>query len=216
MPCTKGEHRVESLAGLCRLDKGHTERATETLVHAFMEDPLYAALIPDRNKRRNFLLPLFRLRYRFGLRYGEVWAISPNVEGIAIWFPARGFNVSFLRLLRCGGFPLLFGWKGRIMRQLMGTLPTLSPALDPVTAGDFMILAPVAVHPDHWGKGHASALIRPMLARLDTEGIPCWLATQNERDVSIYRHFGFQIAKQGLLPTIGLPYWTMERSAPVR
>jgi len=205
---------VESLAGLCRLDEGHTERATETLVDAFMADPLYAVLIPDRDKRRNFLLPLFRLRFRFGLRYGEAWATSPNVEGIAIWFPGREFKVPFFGLLRCGGFPLLFGWKGRIMRQLMGTLPALMPARDPANPADFMILAPVAVHPDHWGKGHASALIRPMLARLDTEGIPCRLATQSDRDVSIYGHFGFQIVTQGLLPKINLPYWTMERPAP--
>ena len=39
-----------------------------------------------------------------------------------------------------------------------------------------------------------------MLDRLDEEKIPCYLTTQNERNISLYQHFGFRVIGNMTLP----------------
>jgi predicted N-acetyltransferase YhbS len=44
------------------------------------------------------------------------------------------------------------------------------------------------------GKGIGSALIRDPLKKIDGQGIPCVLVTQEEKNIRIYERFGFKTA----------------------
>ena len=61
-------------------------------------------------------------------------------------------------------------------------------------------LVNLAVDPIHQGKGHTSTLMRPMLARIDNENLPCYLTTQNERNVSMYQRYGFEFIEKIEIP----------------
>jgi hypothetical protein len=39
-----------------------------------------------------------------------------------------------------------------------------------------------------------------MLERLDRKGTPCYLNTQNEKNVGLYEHFGFQVVDRQMIP----------------
>lgn len=54
----------------------------------------------------------------------------------------------------------------------------------------------VAVRPPFIGCGHASRMIRPMLARAENEGLPCTLITQSKENVRVYGHWGFDGVKE--------------------
>jgi hypothetical protein len=41
-----------------------------------------------------------------------------------------------------------------------------------------------------------SALIKPILAKIDKEHLPCYLETVNEKNVPVYQHYGFEVASQ--------------------
>ena len=69
----------------------------------------------------------------------------------------------------------------------------------------------IGVAPEHQGKGFSSQLMRPMLARFDREGLPCYLETQTEKNVAIYRRFGFRVIYNGVSPDKGFPVMTMLR-----
>jgi GNAT superfamily N-acetyltransferase len=69
----------------------------------------------------------------------------------------------------------------------------------------------LGVDPDYQGKGYASQLLRPMLARADKEGIPCYLETQLGKNVALYEHFGFRVAEQGIIPGSNVMSWAMVR-----
>jgi hypothetical protein len=47
-------------------------------------------------------------------------------------------------------------------------------------------------------------LLRPALARADAEGVPCYLETQNVRNVRFYRKQGFRVVSDGEVPGHGL------------
>jgi hypothetical protein len=50
-----------------------------------------------------------------------------------------------------------------------------------------------------------------MFVRTDKEHLPCYLSTQNERNVPIYMHFGFKIIEENKIPGSEVNTWAMLR-----
>ena len=69
----------------------------------------------------------------------------------------------------------------------------------------------LGVDPDYQGKGFASRLIKPMLARIDKEQSSCYLDTNNEKNVDLYRYFGFKVIKKYQFPDSNVVNWSMLR-----
>lgn len=63
------------------------------------------------------------------------------------------------------------------------------------------------------GRGRAGKLIRPMLDRMDGEGRPCYIETMDEKNVGLYKHFGFKVLDKLAIPDTGLTTWVMLRDA---
>ena len=61
------------------------------------------------------------------------------------------------------------------------------------------------------GKGYARSLLRAMLGRIDNERLPCYLETQNQSNLPIYRHYGFKVIKDVIIPGTKLHHWLMLR-----
>jgi len=61
-------------------------------------------------------------------------------------------------------------------------------------------LAVLAVDPQHQGKGHGSKLLNEMLSQIDEEGLPCYVETEGEKNVSMYQHFGFKVIDEFTVP----------------
>ena len=93
-------------------------------------------------------------------------------------------------------------------RSLLRFLPILARSRHRPTA--FKLLSEVErnhPHHPHWylallgtdpaaqGRGLASSLIAPVMARCDEEGVDAYLETQKESNVAWYARFGFEITK---------------------
>src|SRR5690606_19676092 len=72
-------------------------------------------------------------------------------------------------------------------------------------------LAAVGVEPARQGQGIGSRLLRPMLARADSQGLPCWLDTHQEQNVRLYERLGFQVRERAVVPGHPLPVYGMLR-----
>ena len=71
----------------------------------------------------------------------------------------------------------------------------------------------LGVDPRFQGKGYAGKMVRAMLARIDKEGVPCFLETMTEKNVSIYEHLGFRVLEKSAIPKTNLTNWAMLRDA---
>lgn len=69
----------------------------------------------------------------------------------------------------------------------------------------------MGVDPLYQGKGYASMLIRAKLRELDNQNLPCYLNTQNEDNVPIYEHFGFELVGIVPVPNSNFFYYGMLR-----
>ena len=140
--------------------------------------------------------------------------ILQKMEGIAIWLPSDNYPMSFLKLLRSVPMPVFFGlgWEsGQRMKSFGDYIDGVHKRLTPYK---HWFLQTIAVDPQFQGKGYAGKLLRPMLARMDEECLPCYLETIDEENVSLYEHFGFKVVDKSAVPKTNLTNWAMLRRAP--
>ena len=103
---------------LYRLKKSDIERGTEVLVQAFLDDPLTHYFFPPSDNWEKLVSKYFAFRLRFGIKYGEVYAPSPDIEGIASWFPPGRSNMTNLRMMRVGGMTFAREMGNEILERL--------------------------------------------------------------------------------------------------
>jgi ribosomal protein S18 acetylase RimI-like enzyme len=177
---------------LIRLQKDQIRPAAEMLARAFNDDAFFKKLVPDPEKRLAKAAHLFAFNLKIGIKYGEVYTTSSNLEGITMWMPPEGDNISLWRAIRCGVIPLVFRVGFGLMRKMNAADAYGERVRKRLTPKRYWYLAVLGVDPDHQGKGHASAMMKPMLKRIDDEGLPCYLETDGEKNISMYQHFGFK------------------------
>lgn len=184
--------------------------AVETFSTAFKDDDLYKYIVPDGNRRMEFLRNFFAFRIRYGMKFGEVQTTSARCEGVAIWIPFQNRKMTIPRILRSGGLSVMRAIDAGTRRKL-AAIQNFAERTRKEILKPHWHLSPLAVHPDHQGKGVASVLIRSMLERLDKEQSACLLETQTERNVAMYERFGFKVMHKELIPGSGVHHWVMWR-----
>lgn len=195
---------------IIRVTKADAGRAAQTLAKAFQEYPVSVYFMPDEKKRRKLNPKIYRLIVTGDLTSGEVYATSPKMEGVAVWqlmdknrLQKRGFSFGWFWLG-------LFTDKETSKRQqaFLGYSSAVRARLMPER---YWYLQMLGVDPDYQGKGFSSRLLKPMLARADREGLPVYLETQRDKNVTLYQHFGFKVGEEGNIPGSTLHSWAMVR-----
>lgn len=200
-----------TLDELVRLGSRDARRAGEMMARAFDGDELYAALFPEPESRRAVLAPLMAFRVRYGVLYGEVYATSPALEGVAGWVRGDKSFMTPWRSFRAGGIRL-YSKIGREAVRRLEAVERYVIALHRRHAPTMhWHLSPVAVEPSRQGEGLARGLLTAMLARLDREGLPYFLETQSATNVAIYERYGFAVVEEGTIPETDVYHWAMLR-----
>jgi ribosomal protein S18 acetylase RimI-like enzyme len=142
-----------------------------------------------------------------------MYATSQNLEGIAVWLPSDNYPVTLWRLLRFVPLSEILGfgiYRGSRMKGLGQYIDAVHSRLAPFK---HWFLQAIGVDPQLQGRGYASKLLRPMLARIGEEGLPCYLDTLEGQNVRLYEHFGFRVIEESNVPDTNLTNWAMLRDA---
>lgn len=201
------------LKNLVRLNKSHAKSATEVLSRAFQNDPSLKYYFPDELARKRIAPYLFSAIVFSGIQYGEAYATSPNLEGVAIWVSSDNYPITYCGLLRSVPLTTVFviGMHGGFrMRSVHTYTDAVHKRLVP---SKHWFLQMIGVDPKFQEQGYAGKLLKPMLARVDEEGLPCYLDTLNEINVPLYEHFGFKIIEKATIPQTSFTNWAMLREA---
>ena len=199
------------IESLIRIGKSNVKPAVEALVKAFRNYPLLQYYFPNEAKREKISYYFVSYAVFTGISYGEVYTTSPDMEGVAIWIPSTNYPITFWRLIHSVPSPILFGFGmngGSKMRRLGEYIDTVHQRLAPFK---HWFLQTIGVAPQFQGEGYAGKLLRPILSRIDKESLPCYLETLDEKNVSLYQHFGFKIVDKSKIPETTLTNWAMLR-----
>ena len=191
--------------------KSQIDESAAVLARAFYDDPMMRWIMPDDTKRAKDFPWFFHAAAVLGDRYGEVFTTGDKVDGDAVWLPPGGTTVTMGRMARVGmlkaPFKLGFGPFMRFMK-IMNTFERLHHRDMPEPHWYLMLLG---VDPPRQGQGVGGALIAPILARADTEKLPCYLETQKQINVPFYERNGFKVLVEDDIAGGGPHYWTMKR-----
>jgi len=188
------------------------DAAAAVYTRAFMDDPFSVWVTPDPVRREHDLPLFFRMAMRYAMRYGgRVEASDGRPGAVATWLAPERPLPTNLGMLRTGLLGLLWagGWSGA------GRFFTFGEQLEGLHARDVKqphwYLWLLAVDPPLQGKGLGGALLRSRLQEADRAGLPCYLETAKESNVSLYQRFGFEVRREQRLGRDGPRFWTMLR-----
>jgi len=201
---------------LVRLGKADIGPASRMLARAFVDYPLLVHAVPDpaRREREAAFFAQFDLHY--GIRYGEVYATSPRMEGVAVWVPSERLPMTTRRLLGAVPWRVIAALGRGVGRRLVGPSRHIDARHEVLAPFRHWFLSLLGVAPESQRHGFAGALLRPMLAAIDARGLPCYLETMEGRNVARYEHFGFKVLEESGVPGASLTSWAMLRGNPPR
>jgi GNAT superfamily N-acetyltransferase len=190
-----------------KLTADEVPRIATALARAFEDDPVMSWIFRKDSER------LARLERAFGLFLRRIWLpreecyAADRLFGAALWLPPNTWHLGVVDQLRL--LPSMIGVTG-------GNLPRLSRVLNIIEKKHpkeppHYYLAVLGVEPELQGRGFGGALMQPVLARCDREGVPAYLESSKRRNVVLYERHGFRVVEEVRLPKGGPPLWRMWR-----
>jgi ribosomal protein S18 acetylase RimI-like enzyme len=204
---------IPEISALYRLDKSRVKPAAELVMRAFQDYPLSQYFYPDSSQRSKVNRYIASISLYLGVRFGTVYADSPNLKGVACWIPSDHFHFGTWDLLTSVPWSDLAGFWFSGGNPVMSAGAYMDKIHECLAPFEHWYLSLLGVDPQFQGQGHASQLLRPVLAQADRQKIPCYLETNDEKDVLIYLHFGFKVVQEDILPHTPVKTWAMLREA---
>jgi GNAT superfamily N-acetyltransferase len=189
-----------------KLPPGAVREAAGVMARAFQDDPAWAWVVPDEERRRRVLPALFRSGLRLESLRGNI-VRSTDGAGVAIWVPPHAPRPTRAQMLRSGipfsSLTLRREERPRLLRYLRANFELRSTALP----DSCWLLSGVAVEPGRHGRGIGSALIDWVTQR----GVVCGLLTSLPANIPFYERRGFEVVSERADPDGSLRMWAMLR-----
>jgi ribosomal protein S18 acetylase RimI-like enzyme len=191
-----------------RLERWRLGEASDVLARAFQDDPAWAWLIPDEERRRHLLPWLFRVG--FDVTAAEVWATAGPVRGAARWLPPGRPAMRVGPTLRAlVTTPFRLGSASKPFLAYGRAVEALRAETEP---GPHWYLAGIGVDPAAQRAGIGSALIRPGIEAAAHAGLPTVLLTNNAANLAFYEQHGFVVVREEDTPRGGPHAWAMVKA----
>jgi len=197
--------------GLLRLTLKERDAGALVLGRAFAEYELLRYYFQDETQRQAVADSFGFISLSIALKYGEVYASSQKLEGVAAWLPPGKAFFGGWQIIRSVPLPVLF----RFARQGASRLRAYGRYIDNVhrklVPYPHWYLQIIGVDPAYQGQRFSSRLLKPVLERIDREGMPCYLETNTDKNVTIYRRFGFEVVSEDKIPGTEVTSFAMLR-----
>ncbi len=153
-----------TLDNLYRLQKKDTHRAAVMLADAFQHDPVWNAVFGDATLAQRAYA--FETPVRYSLKYGEVYAPSEALEGVAAWAPGALAELTSWRILRSGAL-----WPA--MKTGVQLAKKMQPIFRPIDLDrkaymggkPYIYLQIIGVAPAFQGQGFGGQLLRALIEK---------------------------------------------------
>ncbi len=196
----------DSTLSIVSLDRYQLDDASELLVDAFYDDPMASFMIPDETKRRGVLRPVMRRFLSYAMLYGHV-ETTDDLQGIAAWILPEYVKFNFWRMLRSG--MIAVPWiMGRAAAKRFSKAMSEGDRIHAKHApGRHWYLFILAVVPNSQRSGVGTALVEHGFARIDRQGLPCYLETTSQKNIKYYPRHGFEMVEETNAGNNSLNIW---------
>jgi ribosomal protein S18 acetylase RimI-like enzyme len=174
------------------------------IARAFHDDPVSEYLFPNPADRPGRSAAFYGFVLSMMQGHGAVY-VEDEIRGAALWQAPSPPRPGPVRTFMTG----LALWAA--IRGAMSRLTVMGRAISKAHLREpHWYLGVLGTDPDAQGQGIGSALIEPVLQRCDAEGLPAYLESSKERNLSFYRRHGFEVDSEIQVPD-GPMLWPMTR-----
>ena len=203
--------KIIEKAGLYIVQKKDLDRLAEVSADAYENYPLHTWLTKGKYDKKASKI-LMQITLRTMTEDAIIYADSEELNGFAAWLPFGFTGNKALPFLLKGGLKLIlhsgFGIIGRLQ-----TYENYAMNLKKEFTDNYdWYLFNLSIKKDAQGKGLASKLMRPMLKFLDDENMVGYLETNKDTNVGLYKHYGFELKKEELIPKTTVMHYAMVRN----
>lgn len=204
--------RPQAPAAVEPLEARDVNEAAEVLARAFLDNPGYLAVFGpgDPEKRRRALVRVKRGFIKCILRYGVPWVarVDGRIAGVSLTLRPGQYPLPLLGELRIASGPLTCSPRACARFARLGAFFTHHHPHQP-----HHYLFVLGVDPPLQGRGVGSALLQHLNDEADRAGTECYLETDRESSMHLYRHFGYEITKERNPRSLDVHFWMMTRPA---
>ena len=202
--------RAIERAGLYIVQRNDLDRLAEVAADAYRDYPLHNWFNGGKyDELASRLLMLVTLKTM--TEDAVIYADSKEINGFAAWLPFGFTGNSTVPFLMKGGLRLFchsgVGFVGRLIKYESYAMNLKKKFTDNYD----WYLFNLSIKKDAQGKGIASKLMRPMLQFCDDERMVAYLETNKAENVGLYRHYGFDLMNEELIPKTPVMHYSMVR-----
>ena len=180
--------------------------AAVSLVRAFDDDPMLEYMFPDPRTRQRALSRFFTLQLRQTPRGRGAAYTTEGCHSTAMWLPPRSGPPTARELI--GQVPKLLVLGRRAGAALR--VVQLVEARHPKTPHYY--LGGLGTDPAWQDRGLGSAVMAPVLAICDRDGVPAYLESSKEANIAFYARHRFEVIDEVTVPESSLHLWLMWRA----
>ena len=197
-------------AGLYIVQKKDLDRLAEVAADAYKDYPLHNWFTKGKYDEKASKL-IMQISLKTMIKDAIIYADSEEINGFAVWLPFGFTGSKTLPFIFNGGLKLIF-YSGLGIINILLTYETYAMNLKKEFTDNFdWYLYNLSIKKDAQGKGIASKLMRPMLKFCDDEKMVAYLETNKESNVSLYKHYGFELNKEERIPKTNVLHYAMVR-----
>jgi ribosomal protein S18 acetylase RimI-like enzyme len=181
-----------------------------TLADAFVDDPVFAWLIPPGRSHRDDRLRLFFTSVaRSYLRRDKDGYVVGDGRAAALWSAPGSFALP----------------PGEVVREARDAVRAFGRGLGRALRVQTQMESLHPKEPEHWylgylgtrgidqGRGLGGEILRTVLQRADSDGVAAYLESSCERNLTLYRRHGFEVVEEFSALGNGPSIWRMWREA---
>jgi GNAT superfamily N-acetyltransferase len=186
------------------IDRQDISTLSHCFKRAFEQDPVMRWVFSPQTEWERCALRYFNMVIRNFIHSGHA-VTTQGLEGAALWLkpdPPKGgvlfWSISYLKMA--------WLYRGCFLRgiQIEEALHKIHPK-EP-----HWYLSVIGTDTLHRGKGVGPALLQPILKICDEQGLPAYLESSNQLNISFYIRHGFEILQDVIIPG-GPTLWPMLR-----
>lgn len=197
-------------AGLYTVQKKDLGRLAEVAADAYRDYPLHNWFTKGKYDAKASRL-IMQISLKTMTEDAVIYADSEQINGFAVWLPFGFTGSKTLPFLMNGGLSLIFHSGLGIIGRLLSYESYAMNLKKRFTDNYDWYLYNLSVKKDAQGKGIASKLMRPMLRFCDEERMVAYLETNKGSNVDLYRHYGFSLMSEELIPKSPVTHYSMVR-----
>jgi N-acetylglutamate synthase-like GNAT family acetyltransferase len=184
---------------LLKLERKHIKPVSLMLSRAFKDD--MEEVFPDPEERKAKTPYVHELYLLLNYSISMAFITSSQLEGIVVCMHSnKRIKRHFWQIVSSRAIWPVIKIGIKALRIMQAQDHFIEQKHKELVTDKHWYLAVLAVDPQHQEKGHASKLLNEMLSNIDEEGLPCYLETGGEKNISMYQHFGFEVVDEFVVP----------------